>query len=61
MAVHVGELHTDLTGSRPAGAGESPAEQGASAYPGAKEDDWRRVEQRVERLRCRVRAENFDD
>ncbi len=57
MSVHVEEIHaqvTDAGGAR--GAAATPP-----ADPAAAEDAWRRTEERVTRLRCRVAAEGFDD
>jgi hypothetical protein len=70
MAVHVDEIHTQLsattTGSAPAvGGGGAPGHESAGASsparPGAGEDSWRRAEARVRQLRSRVCAEGFDD
>lgn len=63
MTVHVGEIHTELSG-----AGSPSGEtQGAAAapsghkYPDAHVDQWRWAEAQVRRLRTRVCAEDFDD
>ena len=59
MAVHVGELHTDV---RP---GEEPgqAHQDGSGKPGGESADqrWRESRGRTEFLARRVAAEGFDD
>ncbi|SEI82771.1 hypothetical protein [Demequina mangrovi] len=62
MAVHVGEVHTDLS-SNGAGGGAAAASSGEQAptYPGVNEDRWSAAERRVTELRRRVRAEDFDD
>lgn len=70
MAVHVNEIHTQLspTGSAAptADAAAQPGAGGASGAgqphrPGAAEEAWRRSMARVTQLRCRVAAEAFDD
>ena len=63
MTVHVGEIHTELSGA----GSHSGGMQGAAAapsdpkYPGAREDEWRSAQAQVQRLRTRVCAEDFDD
>ncbi len=63
MTVHVGEIHTELSGagSHAGGAQGVAAAQSGPKYPGAPEDEWRSVQARVQRLRTRVCAEDFDD
>ncbi|WP_298942605.1 hypothetical protein [uncultured Microbacterium sp.] len=62
MAVHVGEIHTELSGARGAVAETSGAAgDAASRYPGVREDEWRGIQARIVRLRRRVCAEDFDD
>jgi len=62
MAVHVGEIHTELSGSRAHGADETESDgEGAPAYLGVHEDEWRGIQDRVGRLRRRVCAKDFDD
>lgn len=56
MAVHVGELHTDIV------ATESPTQSAAARQPGWYDD--RRCLEAVERAawqRARVSADGFDD
>ena len=64
MAVHVDEIHTNVSAATPGReAGHLAVNQatGASARPGAGDDSWRRSEDQVTRLRRRVAAEDFDD
>jgi hypothetical protein len=62
MAVHVGEIHTDLSGPRAYDTDGAKAEGDATPrYPGAREDEWRGIQTHVHRLRGRVSAEDFDD
>ena len=65
MAVHVDEIHTQVSASASAHGAGPPGrpEQGdaAATGPGAHEDLWRGAEARVHQLRCRVAAEGFDD
>lgn len=63
MTVHVGEIHTEVSG---AGSHSGGTQGGAAApsgpkYPGAAEDEWRSTQAHVQRLRQRVCAEDFDD
>jgi hypothetical protein len=63
MTVHVGEIHTELsgTGSRSGGTQGGAASPAGPKYPGAPEDEWRSTQARVQALRRRVAAEDFDD
>jgi hypothetical protein len=65
MAVHVDEIHTQVSAAAPGPGGDqapgSREQGGAPAGPGATEDAWRRTRARVAQLRCRVAAEDFDD
>ena len=61
MSVHVGEIHTELTGAPAQGGGQHGEAQAGLKYPGAREDEWRAAQARVQRLRRRVCAEDFDD
>jgi hypothetical protein len=62
MAVHVGEIHTELSArSSAAGAADGPPGSPEPRYPGAREDEWRSSQARVLKLRRRVCAEDFDD
>ncbi len=62
MAVHVGELHTELSSTGAAPADDATAAGSAMPpYPGAREDEWRHLEAAVMRSRTRVRSEGFDD
>lgn len=62
MTVHVGEIHTDLSGPRADHTDGAQAEGAAPPrYPGAREDEWRGLQAHVHRLRARVSAEDFDD
>jgi hypothetical protein len=65
MAVHVDEVHTQVSAGTPVQgggpAGHQQEEPGTAARPGAREDSWRRDQARVSQLRCRVAAEAFDD
>lgn len=63
MTVHVGEIHTELSG---AGSRSGETQGGAAApsgpkYPDARMDEWRSAQAQVRRLRTRVCAEDFDD
>ena len=63
MAVHVGEIHTELTTRSPAPQHAVGGAPGASEprHPGAGEDQWRDNESRVLRQRRRTCAEDSDD
>jgi hypothetical protein len=61
MSVHVGEIHTDLSGARPHGGEATGGGEPGAKYPGAHEDEWRMARDEVQRLRHRVCAEDFDD
>ncbi|MFH8251259.1 hypothetical protein ACH3VR_12885 [Microbacterium sp. B2969] len=62
MAVHVGEIHTELSGTRAETSGAKDAGPDAPpVYPGAREDEWRGIQSHLSRLRRRVCAEDFDD
>jgi len=61
MSVHVGEIHTELSGARSSGGATQGGEQGGAKHPGAREDEWSAAQALVQRLRHRVCAEDFDD
>ena len=62
MAVHVGEIHTDLSGPLAHGTDGAKVEGDATPhYPGVREDEWRGIQAHVLRLRDRVSAKDFDD
>lgn len=57
MAVHVGEIHTELTTRPSASAAASSDHQ----YPGAREDHWRTTQARIAQLSRRVATADSDD
>ncbi len=59
MAVHVDEVHTDVT--RSSSIGGQPSDHSARERLGAAEDWWQQSRCLTERLASRVRAEGFDD
>ncbi|MGW6129726.1 hypothetical protein ACWFNE_06850 [Cellulomonas sp. NPDC055163] len=60
MGVHVGEIHTELSGT--SGHPVPETRQGDQPrYPGAAEDAWRAAAVDLARLRARVYAEDFED
>lgn len=63
MAVHVGEIHTELSArsSAPADAADGGSGSSEPRYPGAREDLWRARQARVTQLRRRVATEDSDD
>lgn len=61
MAVHVGEIHTELSGASAPAAGEARQGEGQPRYPGASEDAWRRDAARLAHLQARVCAVDFED
>ena len=63
MAVHVGEIHTELSArpSAPAHAAGGASESAEPRYPGVRDDRWRTSEARVTQLRQRVAARDSDD
>jgi hypothetical protein len=61
MAVHVDEIHTEVSSAQPGTGTQDRWSAGAPSGPWAGEDTWRRARARVEQLRCRVAAEGFDD
>lgn len=62
MSVHVGEIHTELSGTLgPTTEASDAAGEGAPKYPGVREDEWRGIQAHILRLRSRVCAEGFDD
>lgn len=68
MAVHVDEIHTQVTSATPhRDTGAQPGQPADGIAPqamsqlAAGEDSWRRASARVVQLRCRVAAEGFDD
>jgi hypothetical protein len=62
MAVHVDEIHTEVSSAAQPGTGtQDRSRAGAPSGPWAGEDAWRKARVRVEQLRCRVAAEGFDD
>lgn len=61
MSVHVGEIHTELSGARSGSGQAGGTAPSGPRYPGAQQDEWRETEAQVRRLQRRVCAEDFDD
>lgn len=60
MAVHVGEIHTELSPRSPVPT-DSASESSEPRYPGAREDQWRTSHARIAQLSRRVATEDSDD
>jgi hypothetical protein len=61
MAVHVGEVHTDVVGSADGAGTAVAAERSAPEPPGVADERWRDARVLADRLASRVSARGHED